>query len=80
LGSELRDVRSQLDRARELLSQSDKAIGHWERRLKEGFGDLGPGFSELLDGMKKVSEGGMSSFAKKTRRKKSLMRRGSEEE
>jgi uncharacterized coiled-coil DUF342 family protein len=79
-GTELRDVRSQLDRARELLSQSDKAIGHWERRLKEGFGDMGPGFPDLLDGMKKVAEGGMSSFAKKSRRRKAVEIDGGEEE
>ena len=41
---ELRDIKSQLDRARELLKQSDKAIEHWEIRLKKGFGDIGPGF------------------------------------
>ncbi len=61
---ELREVRSQLDRARELLAQSDRAIGHWERRLKDGFGDIGPGFPDLLRGYEKVKGGGLSSFAK----------------
>ena len=70
LSNELREVRSQLDRARELLSQSDKAISHWERRLEEGFGDIGPGFSDLLIGMRRVENGGVSSFAKRRRSKK----------
>tara|TARA_B100000686_G_scaffold349397_1_gene442704 strand:- start:7 stop:840 length:834 start_codon:yes stop_codon:yes gene_type:complete len=61
---ELREIRSQLDRARELLSQSDRAIGHWERRLKDGFGDIGPGFPDLLRGHEIVKGGGLSSFAK----------------
>lgn len=66
---ELRDIRSQLDRARELLSQSDKAIGYWQRRLDEGFGDLGPGFIDLLGQRSKVEAGGKSSFAKTTSKK-----------
>ena len=39
--AELRDIRRQMDRARELLDQSDVAIEHWQRRLKDGFGELG---------------------------------------
>ena len=66
---ELRDIRSQLDRARELLSQSDKAISYWQRRLDEGFGDLGPGFNDLLWQKSKVEGGGDSSFAKTTVKK-----------
>ena len=66
---ELRDIRSQLDRARELLSQSDKAISYWQRRLEEGFGDLGPGFNDLLGQKSKVEAGGKSSFAKTTLKK-----------
>jgi len=81
LSNELREVRSQLDRARELLSQSDKAISHWERRLEEGFGDIGPGFSDLLIGMRKVENGGVSSFAKRRRSKKKESKQvGGEEE
>ena len=38
--NELKEIKRQLDRARELLSQSDKAISHWERRLSQGFGEL----------------------------------------
>ncbi len=66
---ELRDIRSQLDRAKELLSQSDKAISYWQRRLDEGFGDLGPGFKDLLGQKIKVEGGGKSSFAKTTVKK-----------
>ena len=64
---ELKEVRSQLDRARELLSQSDKAIAHLEKRLKEGFGQIGPGFRDLLRARRNVEEGGLSSFAKKSK-------------
>ena len=64
---ELKEVRSQLDRARELLSQSDKAIAHWEKRLEEGFGQIGPGFRDLLRSRRNVEEGGLSSFAKKSK-------------
>ena len=61
---ELKEIRSQLDRARELLSQSDRAIGYWERRLKDGFGDIGPGFPDLLREYEQVKGGDLSSFAK----------------
>ncbi len=61
--NELKEVRSQLDRARELLAQSDRAIGYWERRLKDGFIDFGPGFLYLLKGRENVKCGGLSSFA-----------------
>ena len=63
--NELREIRRQLDRAKELLSQSDKAINYWERRLENGFGVLDDGFSDLLAAQKKVSQGGDSSFARK---------------
>lgn len=66
---ELKEIQRQLDRARELLSQSDKAIRHWEKRLEEGFGDLGPGFRDLLKAQKTVDGGGLSSFAKGSRSK-----------
>ena len=76
---DLREVKSQLDRARELLSQSDKAIGHWERRLKEGFGEIGPGFKDLLKGSETVRKGGPSTFSR-TSRSKSMKKSRSEEE
>lgn len=66
LQSELREVRRQLDRAKELLSQSDDAINHWERRLVDGYGALGMGFPDLMAAKQKVAEGGDSSFARKT--------------
>ena len=77
---ELKEVKSQLDRARELLSQSDRAIQHWEKRLELGFGEAGPGFGDLLKASKTVEQGGRSSFAKKTRKKKVTEKAGSEEE
>ena len=76
LEGEIRDVRRQLDRAKELLSQSSRAIEHWERLLDEGFGEIGTGHNDLLADMHRVMSGGASSFSK---RKKSVIR-GREEE
>jgi uncharacterized coiled-coil DUF342 family protein len=77
---ELKEIKSQLDRARELLSQSDRAIAHWERRLEDGFGDVGPGFRDLLKARRIVEKGGQSSFAKKSQgEKKSRKPVGDEE-
>ena len=76
---EIGEIRSQLDRAKELLSQSDKAIDYWEKRKENGFGDLGPGFRDLLKGQKNVDEGGSSSFAKRSRKFKETKSRGEEE-
>ena len=67
---DLREIRRQLDRARELLSQSDKAVEYWERRLDKGFGELADGFKDLLSAQRKVAEGGDSSFARKKSNKK----------
>jgi|TARA_B100001996_G_scaffold109270_1_gene82678 uncharacterized coiled-coil DUF342 family protein len=79
---ELKEVKSQLDRARELLSQSDKAIHYWEKRLELGYGDNGPGFPDLLKAMKTVEGGGRSSFAKKAKKKGAISKKvvGGEEE
>ena len=74
LQGELREVRRQMDRAKELLTQSDQAISHWERRLKEGFGELGQGFPDLLASRKRVEEGGDSSFARSNQPKKNKRR------
>jgi hypothetical protein len=65
--AEIRDIRRVLDRAKELLAQSDDAIGHWERRLKDGFGELGLGFTDLLAAKRCVAEGGDSTFARKNK-------------
>ena len=80
LNADLREIRRQLDRARELLSQSDRAIAHWERRMKDGFGDIGGGFPDLMVANKRVSEGGRSSFARKPKQKRSKGNDGGEEE
>ena len=76
---EIREIRSQLDRAKELLAQSDKAIDHWEQRLENGFGDLGVGFRDLLKGQKDVDMGGNSSFARSSRKLKETKVSGEEE-
>ena len=76
---EIREIRSQLDRAKELLAQSDKAIDYWEKRIENGFGDMGPGFRDLLKGQKNVDMGGNSSFAKRSRKLKDKKSRGEEE-
>jgi len=77
--AEIREIRSQLDRAKELLAQSDKAIDYWEKRIENGFGDLGPGFKDLLKGQKNVDSGGSSSFAKSSRKLRETKSRGEEE-
>jgi len=69
LQGEIRDVRRQLDRAKELLSQSSRAIEHWERRLDEGFGEIGSGHDDLLVDMHRVMSGGASSFSRKKKPK-----------
>ena len=76
---EIREIRSQLDRAKELLAQSDKAIDYWERRIKDGFGDLGAGFRDLLRGQKNVEKGGNSSFYKSSKKVKDTKSGGKEE-
>jgi len=68
--AEIREVRRQLDRAKELLSQSDHAIEHWQRRLKDGYSELGVGFPDLLRDMNQVQNGGASSFARKHEKNK----------
>ena len=80
LTAELRDIRRQLDRAKELLAQSDYAIAHWERRLKDGFGELGHDFPNLMAANTRVAEGGRSSFARNSKPKPSRNRQGGEEE
>ena len=65
LQSELRELRRQLDRAKELLSQSDYAIEHWGRRLTDGYSELGVGYPDLLKDMETVKQGGDSSFARR---------------
>ena len=80
LTAELRDIRRQLDRAKELFAQSDNAIAHWERRLKDGFGELGGGFPDLMAANIHVAEGGRSSFARSSKPKRSKNRQEGEEE
>ena len=80
LTAELREIRRQMDRARELLDQSDLAIEHWERRLDSGFGDLGVGFRDLMAARNRVSSGGRSSFARNRKSESDLKDSGGEEE
>ena len=71
LQSEIRDTRRQLDRAKELYSQSSDAIVLWEGKVSTGFGDEVSGFDDLLVDMNRVLSGGPSSFAsRKTKKRK----------
>tara|TARA_A100001388_G_scaffold96936_2_gene70699 strand:+ start:56447 stop:57277 length:831 start_codon:yes stop_codon:yes gene_type:complete len=63
LKEEIRDTRRQLDRAKELYSQSSDAIALWEVKVSSGFGDEVNGFDDLLIDMNRVLSGGASSFA-----------------
>ena len=78
--AELRDIRRQMDRARELLDQSDVAIEHWQMRLKDGFGELGGSYRDLMEASNKVSSGGSSSFARSQKSKSKPKSSGGEEE
>lgn len=69
LQSEIRDIRRQLDRAKELHAQSSDAISLWEGKLSTGFGDSATGFDDLLTDMNRVLGGGASSFARKKSKK-----------
>ena len=80
LAAELRDIRRQMDRARELLDQSDVAIEHWQRRLKDGFGELGGNYRDLMNARNKVSSGGNSSFARSQKSASKSKTSGGEEE
>lgn len=80
MGAELRELRRQLDRAKELFAQSDSAIAHWERRISDGFDGLGGGFPDLLAANRRVSEGGRSSFARKSKARSKGASNRSEEE
>tara|TARA_B100000029_G_scaffold313729_1_gene306166 strand:- start:3872 stop:4702 length:831 start_codon:yes stop_codon:yes gene_type:complete len=80
LTAELREIRRQMDRARELLDQSDIAIEHWQTRLKDGFGELGAGYRDLMAASNKVSSGGRSSFARGRKTESNSKDYGSEDE
>ncbi len=80
LTAELRDIRRQMDRAKELLDQSDVAIEHWQRRLKDGFGELGGNYRDLMKARNKVSSGGNSSFARSQKSASKSKTSGGEEE
>jgi len=80
LTAELRDIRRQMDRAKELLDQSDMAIQHWQRRLKDGFGELGGEYRDLMAASNKVSSGGRSSFARSQKSASKSKESGAEEE
>ena len=58
LKEEIRDTRRQLDRAKELYSQSSDAIALWEGKVSSGFGDEVNGFDDLLIDMNRVLSGG----------------------
>ena len=76
---ELREIKSQLDRARELLKQSDRAIEHWEIRLKKD-SEILVRFPNLLKGYDTVAGGGESSFSKSKKSKSKNSSQPKEEE
>ena len=79
LTAELREIRRQMDRARELFEQSDAAIEHWQKRMESGFGELGGGFRDLMAASNRVSSGGRSSFARSRKTRSAQVREGEEE-
>jgi len=70
---EQRILHSRLFRAESALENSLKATEYWEKRLQDGFGDLGiAGFPDLYAAANNIKEGGMSSIA--VRRQTKLQR------
>ena len=63
----LRDATSQWNRADALIKQSEEAIAYWGRRVEEGFGDLGPGFPNLLADAERVKAGGPCTMKRRQR-------------
>ena len=63
---EMRDGVRQMERARTLSAQSDSAITYWERRLKDGFGDLGSGYPDLLADANRVRGGGACTVKRRS--------------
>tara|TARA_B100000900_G_scaffold401753_1_gene406780 strand:+ start:7 stop:777 length:771 start_codon:yes stop_codon:yes gene_type:complete len=68
LEKEHREIRKQLDRAKELEMQSDASVKYWEEVVKNGF-DKGAGY-DLLQNSRRVGEGGVASFATKVKKRK----------
>lgn len=68
LEQEHKEIRKQLDRAMELEMQSDASVNYWEGVVKNGF-KKGAGL-DLLQNSIRVEEGGVASFATKTKKHK----------
>ena len=77
LEREYYEIRKQLDRARELNSQSDAAVSFWEGVIESGF-EKGAGM-DLLKNARSVEAGNVASFAKKTRKKPAEEVKGEDE-
>lgn len=61
---EQRILHARLFRAESAFENSVKATKYWEKRLKDGFGDLGvAGFQDLYAAANNIKEGGLSSIA-----------------
>ncbi|GIR34326.1 MAG: hypothetical protein CM15mP48_0100 [Candidatus Poseidoniales archaeon] len=71
------EIRKQLDRAKELESQSEASVAYWENVVKTGF-ERGGG-ADLLQNSMSVKSGGLASFARKSAKKASLKGRGEDE-
>ncbi len=77
LRTERIDTERQLHRARSMLGSAEQAVEYWERRLIDGFGELEPGFEDLLADAARVREGAHSTSA--LRRDERLARQEEEE-
>jgi len=63
---DMRDAVRQMERARSLSGQSESAITYWEKRLKDGFGDLGSGYPDLLAEATHVRKGGACTVKRRS--------------
>ena len=71
------EIRKQLDRAKELESQSEASVAYWDNVVKIGF-EKGGG-ADLLRNSMTVKSGGLASFARKAS-KKEIRKGGGEDE
>ena len=77
LRTERRDTERQLHQAKAMMKHSQEAVTYWQRRINDGFGELEPGYEDLLADAARVREGGASTSS--IRRRERLKQQEEEE-
>jgi uncharacterized coiled-coil DUF342 family protein len=75
-----KEAAGQLNRARNLLSQTDDIVSYWNHRIDKGFGDLKDGTGDLMAASSRVADGKPSSMPRKAREEPVKTTSGGEEE